>query len=215
MQDLLAKPWWVNLLLAVPILIFLRWRRPGLQLSWATLGGLALFAAAFGFVEAAVVIYLRAAVGLLPGYMGTLSDVRKAGIAYQQVSSLNFFPRSLLAIEVCREAATVVMLASVAWISAPKTRQRCACFLWAFAIWDAMYYAGLWATVGWPQSLTTKDILFLIPTPWISQVWFPILVSGLTIAAIALVNQPGDRKAVVSAGTPVITEEKSLETAGN
>jgi hypothetical protein len=28
-------------------------------------------------------------------------------------------------------------------------------------------------------------VLFLIPVPWIAQVWFPLLVSLLTILAIA------------------------------
>jgi len=30
------------------------------------------------------------------------------------------------------------------------------------------------------------DVLFLIPVPWIAQVWFPLAVSSLTVIAIAL-----------------------------
>jgi len=30
------------------------------------------------------------------------------------------------------------------------------------------------------------DVLFLIPVPWVAQVWFPLLVSALTVLAIAL-----------------------------
>ena len=59
-------------------------------------------------------------------------------------------------------------------------------FLWCFAIWDTMYYAGLWATVRWPQSLRDLDVLFLIPVPWTSEVWFPLLVNVLTLAAVVV-----------------------------
>lgn len=189
MHDPLAQPWWVNLLLVVPAIVFVQWRKNGIQLSWRTLGVLAFFAIAFGFVEAAVVVYLRAAVGLLPGYMGTFTDIRRAATGYEQTQSIQSFPGTLLIVEICREAATMVMLAAVAFLTAPKARQRWACFFWIFAIWDLVYYAGLWITVGWPQSLATKDVLFLIPVPWISEVWFPILVSSLTIIAIAAVNR--------------------------
>jgi len=44
----------------------------------------------------------------------------------------------------------------------------------------------LWATVRWPSSLKDTDVLFLIPVPWISHVWFPILISFLTLVAVAL-----------------------------
>jgi hypothetical protein len=32
--------------------------------------------------------------------------------------------------------------------------------------------------------LLDTDILFLIPTPWIAQVWFPLLIGGFTAAVI-------------------------------
>jgi hypothetical protein len=185
--QLFAQPWWVNLLLFVPLVAVYRWRRKPLDLSASQLLFAGLFAAAFGFVEACVVVYLRAAAGLLPGYHGTLSDVmRHANDIYQQSQAVQDFPQSLMTVEVMREAATIVMLVSVALLSSPKLRERWSIFLWCFAIWDLAYYAGLWATVRWPASLTTPDVLFLIPTPWISQVWFPFIVSGLSILAVLL-----------------------------
>jgi hypothetical protein len=42
------------------------------------------------------------------------------------------------------------------------------------------------ATVRWPLSLKDPDVLFLIPVPWFSPVWFPLLVSGLAVAAVLL-----------------------------
>lgn len=184
---LIAEPWWVNLLLGVPPLAFFWWRRSGVSLPPRQLLFSGIFAAAFGFVEAVVVVYLRAATGLLPGYQGTLSDViRRSGEFYQQSQALAQFPQSLLTLEVLREAATILILLSVAFLTSSQRRARAAVFLWTFAIWDIVYYAALWATVRWPQSLKDTDVLFLIPGPWLSPVWFPLLVSALCLLAVLL-----------------------------
>lgn len=185
---MIAEPWWVNLLPLVPPVAYSLWRRGGgLVLTPQQLLASGVFAAAFGFVEAVVVVYLRAAVGLLPGYQGTLSDViHRSGEFYQQSQAITQFPQSLLTLEVLREAATILMLLSVAFLTAAKASSRAAVFLWTFAIWDLTYYAGLWATVRWPLSLRDPDVLFLIPQPWVSPVWFPLLVSALAIAAVLL-----------------------------
>ena len=181
-----AQPWWVNLLLLIPLATYFAYRRKGLSLHWRQLVTIAIFAAAFGFVEAAVVVYLRAAIGLLPGYTGTFAELRHSSLGYTQATSLSQFPQTLLTIEAYREAATMVMLVGVALLSASRTSARWAAFLWVFALWDIAYYAGLWVTVRWPASFTDLDVLFLIPVPWIAQVWFPLLVSLLTVLAIAL-----------------------------
>ena len=186
---LVAQPWWVNLLILVPPLAWFSWRRGGVPLAERQLLISGLFAASFGFLEAVVVVYLRAAVGLLPGYQGTLSDVvRMSGQFYAQSQAISQFPKSLLTLEFLREAATILMLLCVAWLTSAKSRARAAVFLWTFAIWDIVYYAALWATVRWPLSLRDSDVLFLIPVPWLSPVWFPLLVSALALAAVLLVR---------------------------
>ena len=190
---LLAEPWWVNLLLLVPAINFYYWRtrRHPLAIRGPQLLFAGLFAAAFGFVEGAVVVYLRAAVGLLPGYQGTLADVRRfAPLTDAQAQQIAQFPQSLLTVEVAREAATLLMLVAVAMLAAPRRRERWAFFLWCFAVWDIAYYAALWATIGWPSSFSSVDILFLIPVPWMSQVWYPILVSVLCMLAVASSREP-------------------------
>ncbi len=187
---LFARPWPVNLFILAPFATYYLWRRDGLTLTRDALVAACFFGIAFGFVEAAVVVYLRAAIGLLPGYGGSLADV--AGLSadiFQQAEILDELPRSLLAVELIREAATMIMLVSVALLAVKTTRERCAIFLWTFAIWDISYYLGLWATVRWPPSLLTADILFLIPVPWLAQVWFPILVSALFMGAILLARR--------------------------
>ena len=182
-----AHPWWVNLLIIVPAAAYFQWRRQGLDLTLKKKLAIAAFALAFGFVEAAVVVYLRAALGLLPGYTsGTLADLRRLSMTYQQVQPDAPFPPGLLTIEVLREAATIVMLVSIAFLAASRLRERWASFLLAFAVWDITYYAGLWATLGWPASLKDIDVLFLIPVPWVAQVWYPLLVSGLSVLAVSM-----------------------------
>ena len=181
-----AHPWWVTLLALIPFITYAAFRRERALLNWRQLTTLAIFAASFGFVEGAVVVYLRSATGLLPGYRGTLSELQHSSEGYHQEQSISQFPQSLLTIEVYREAATIIMLVSVTLLAASSTSARWAAFLWVFALWDIAYYAGLWLTVRWPASLTDLDVLFLIPVPWIAQVWFPLAVSSLTVIAIAL-----------------------------
>jgi hypothetical protein len=187
MPELVAQPWLVNAILLVPLLAYFSWRRAGVPLLARTLVISGVFAASFGFLEATVVVYLRAAAGLLPGYRGTLSDViRMSGEFYRQPQAIGEFPQSLLALEVLREGATILMLLSVAFLSSAKLRSRAAIFLWTFAIWDIVYYASLWATVRWPLSVRDRDVLFLMPVPWFAPVWFPLLVSGLALLAVLL-----------------------------
>ena len=167
---LFATPWWVNLLILIPCVPWLLSRKEKIGLARKRLLIAALFAVAFGFVEAAVVVYLRAATGLLAN----------------PSTKMLVIPASLLAIERVREAATMIMLAALAWLVGQTVKQQVIVFLWAFAFWDAFYYVWLRLAIGWPGSLTTPDVLFLLPVPWIAQVWFPILVSSLTAVAIWL-----------------------------
>ncbi len=191
---LFARPWPVNLFILAPFATYYLWRRKGLSLTRHALVTACFFGMAFGFVEAAVVVYLRAAVGLLPGYGGSLADVAVLSAdMFQQAQILDELPLGLFAVELFREAATMIMLVSVALLAVKTMRERCAIFLWTFAIWDISYYLGLWATVRWPPSLLTADVLFLIPVPWFAQVWFPILVSALFMGAILLARRV-DRK---------------------
>ncbi|HZQ70448.1 MAG TPA: hypothetical protein VFA68_18110 [Terriglobales bacterium] len=183
---LFAEPWWVNLLIFVPFLCYAGWRKSRLDISTRPLLFAFLFAVAFGIAESAVVVYLRAAAGLLPGLGGALSDVQRlAPRDYIQSQSISQFPPSLLTVEVLRESATMVMLLATAALAHSRLKECFAFFVWEFATWDLAYYAGLWLLVRWPTSLKSLDVLFLIPRPWISQVWFPLLVSSLSLIAVA------------------------------
>jgi len=184
---LLAHPWWVNLLVFVPLCAYCWFRRWKHEITSRTLLTSAVFALSFGFVEGAAAIYLGAAAGLVPGIAGTLSDVaRLSAELQQQTQQLPYLPPSLHTLEIFREAATMLMLLSVAVIAEHRRGECFAVFLWIFALWDIGYYAALWATVRWPSSPTSSDVLFFIPVPWTSQVWFPILISAATAAVVLL-----------------------------
>jgi hypothetical protein len=191
---LFAHPWWVNLLLLVPLVAYFLFRREKPQLTSRDLLTCAMFALSFGFVEGAVAIYLGVAGGLLSGHASPLANVSRlsADLHRQHSQPLNNLPPALLRIEVFREAASMLMLLSVAILAQHKRRERFATFLWIFALWDMGYYVALWATVRWPDSPTSADVLFFIPVPWTSQVWFPLLISILT-GAVILLTRPRNR----------------------
>ena len=133
---------------------------------------LALFGIAMAHFEGVVVVYLRKALGMLD------SESNK--------ESLQKIPERYLYIEMTREAATIVMLVVIAWLTGNNWVEKGIFFLWTFAFWDLFYYLSLYILIKWPPKLTTIDVLFLIPKPWIAPVWFPIGVSALTILTILL-----------------------------
>jgi hypothetical protein len=183
-----AVPWWVNLLGLVPIALW-RWTR-GRPHTVATgqLLWLAVWAVAFGAVEASVVVYLRAIYASTLGYPPTLAAVATVS-NLPPTAPITALAADVMRVEAWRELATMVMLVGAAAITTRGVLNRVVAFLWAFAIWDLTYYLWLRVAVGWPASLGTLDVLFLIPQPWISAVWFPIAVSSLTVAAIWLGRQ--------------------------
>jgi hypothetical protein len=131
---------------------------------------LALFGIAMAHFEGVVVVYLRKALGMPD------SESNK--------ESLERFPVRYLYIEMTREAATIIMLVVIAWLVGTDWIEKVIYFLWTFAFWDLFYYLSLYILIKWPPKLTTIDVLFLIPKPWIAPVWFPIGVSALTILTI-------------------------------
>ncbi len=133
---------------------------------------LALFGIAMAHLEGVVVVYLRKALGMLD------SESNK--------ESIKKFPDRYLKIEMTREAATIVMLVVLAYLTGGSWIEKGVFFLWTFAFWDLFYYLSLYILIKWPPKLTTIDVLFLIPKPWIAPVWFPIGVSSLTIFVIAV-----------------------------
>jgi hypothetical protein len=138
---------------------------------------LALFGLAMAHFEGVVVVYLRKSLGMLD------SDSNK--------DSVGKIPERFLMIEKTREAATIIMLVVLALLVGGSWIEKGIFFLWTFAFWDLFYYVSLYILIKWPPKLTTIDVLFLIPRPWIAPVWFPIGVSALTIIVIAVLYLSG------------------------
>lgn len=152
-----------------------------------TIAGLVLFAIAFGYVEAAVVAYLRSMytplrVRFYPGSSGELFPL----LSLEQLRTLGPEHVLRLKIELGREVATLLMLAGVALAATRKPREWFAAFVLCFGVWDLAFYGFLKALLSWPPSLWTWDILFLLPVPWVGPVLAPMVVSLSMIAAGAL-----------------------------
>lgn len=127
-----------------------------------------LFSISMGLLEAIVVVYLRELY-----YPEGFSFPLKI-MAFRELS-----------VEYLREISTIVMLVAVAIAAGKKFYERLSYFLFCFGIWDIFYYVWLRVLLGWPPSLLTWDILFLIPVIWVAPVITPVICS-FTMILIAL-----------------------------
>ena len=125
------------------------------------------FAVAMAYLESAVVVYLQRALAMTPD---TLFPLRGSDVV-----------GDLAAIEVGREAATLVMLVAIGCLVGRRWADRLAWTAVAFGVWDIFYYVWLWVFIGWPHSPNTWDVLFLIPAPWAGPVWAPAAVSAALV----------------------------------
>ncbi len=126
-----------------------------------------------GFLEAIVVVYLRM-------------------IYYPEGFDfpLALMPPEVLSVEWVREIATLVMLAGVGIIAGRNNLQRLFYALFAFGVWDIIYYVALKIFLAWPASLLTWDLLFLIPIPWLGPVLAPVICSvTMIIMAIFIIGR--------------------------
>lgn len=144
--------------------------------AWRLLPWLILYAVAMAYVESAVVVYLRA-LYYPHGFAFPLAPI----------------PPAMAAVEIGREAATLAMLLGVAILAGTKRWERFLAFCVSFGVWDLFYYVWLRVLLGWPPSLLTWDVLFLIPVPWIGPVLAPVLVSVALVVGGVLLLRRGAR----------------------
>jgi hypothetical protein len=144
-------------------------RRAGYASLW-------VFALAFGWIEASVVVYLRQI------YMREAALNATSGLEGLQITLVSL-PGHLVGLEMAREACTILLLGAVAWLAGSRSRERVGAFLLSFGVWDLTYYAVLKLVAAWPDSLSTWDILFLIPLPWVAPVWAPATVATVFVLA--------------------------------
>lgn len=125
------------------------------------------FAIAMGYMESAVVVYLRE-LYYPEGFDFPLTPIgQNIGIT-----------------EILREAATLILLILAGILAGRTKTEKFGFFIYCFAIWDIFYYVFLKLLLDWPASLLTWDILFLIPTTWVGPVLGPV-INSLTMILLA------------------------------
>jgi hypothetical protein len=142
---------------------------------WAIVVG---FAIAMAWVEAANVFYIRTLVDRIEPY---------------QADPL---PREAMAgalgnVELWREAATLVMIATLGVLAGRTWRRRAGYAALAFGAWDIFYYVFLRLISGWPKTLLDWDILFLLPLPWWGPVLAPVSIALVMMLWGTLATQSG------------------------
>lgn len=125
------------------------------------LAGLAVL---FAYIESSIILYLHNAC-----YGGSFDF------------PLKMMAMSALWIEIGREFVSLLFILLLAVLAAKNIRQTFAYFALAFGIWDIFYYFWLYIFLGWPESLLSWDLLFLIPLPWTGPVLSPLLVSAALV----------------------------------
>jgi len=139
------------------------------RLAGPRMAAVALYAIGMAFVEAAAVLYLRTIYG----------GIDPLGPRHSPFDPAPDFAR----IELVREAATMLMLASVGWLAGRGLGGRVGAFALAMGVWDIGYYVFLWRLSGWPASLLAPDVLFLIPLPWWGPVLAPVVSASVMVLA--------------------------------
>ena len=128
---------------------------------------LGLYAIAMALVEAAVVVHLRH--------------------VYYPDDPLTIFPLEPMspadfALELGREAATIVMIAAVACLAERTWMRRFAAFVFVFGLWDVFYYLWLKVAIGWPRYWLEWDVLFFIPWLWLGPWLAAVAIAVLFVA---------------------------------
>lgn len=137
------------------------------------------FAIAMAWMESATVYYLRLLVDRIEPYQPNPLPIRGR----------------IGAVELVREAATLVMLLTLGAVAARTWQKRLAYTAIAFGMWDIFYYLFLRVMAPWPRSVFDWDILFLLPLPWWGPVLAPVSIALLMIVWGTLATQFADRAA--------------------
>jgi hypothetical protein len=130
-------------------------------------------AVSFAWIESAVVVYLRE-IFFEGGFSFPLVIIWQDGKRIVD---------PLVRIEFFREIATLIVLCVTGLLAGKKGIQKLCFSMIAFGIWDIFYYIWLYVMVGWPESLTTWDLLFYVPLPWVGPVITPILIAVAMVMA--------------------------------
>jgi len=134
------------------------------------------FAIAMAWLEAASVFYIRALVDRIEPYQANPLPLHGA----------------LGNVELWREAATLVMIATLGILTGRTWRRRLGYAAITFGVWDIFYYVFLRLISGWPKTLLDWDILFLLPLPWWGPVLAPVSIALVMILWGTVATQSTD-----------------------
>jgi hypothetical protein len=137
------------------------------------------FAIAMAWLEAASVFYIRTLVGRIEPYQANPLPINGP----------------LGEVEVWREAATLVMIATLGLLAGRTWRHRAGYAAMVFGTWDIFYYVFLHVISGWPRTLVDWDVLFLLPLPWWGPVIAPVSIAVVLIIWGTLATQAGEQGA--------------------
>jgi hypothetical protein len=155
---------------------------------WRRLALLVLFGIAFGYVEAAAVVYIR--VMYEPIHQRFFSDGASDDlfplVPTEQWAGAAPAPLRQPFLEFGREFGTVLLVALVAAATARRAAPWFASFLLTFGVWDLTYYLWLWVLIGWPHTLGDWDLIFAAPLPWVGPVLAPLVVAAVMIGTASL-----------------------------
>ena len=134
------------------------------------------FTIAMAWVEAASVFYIRAIADRIEPYQPDPLPIDGA----------------LGNVELWREAATLVMIATLGMLAGRTWRRRAGYAAVAFGGWDIFYYVFLRLISGWPRTVLDWDILFLLPLPWWGPVLAPVSIALVMILWGTIATQSAD-----------------------
>ena len=157
------------------------------RLVQRTIFSLIAFGIAFGYLEAAVVVYLRVIGHTVRTTAGIAPDALFPLVRIEQIGSY----MRIVKIEAGREAATILMLVTIALAAARNVQTWLAAFALVFGVWDLVFYASLRMLTGWPSSFCRiGTFFFLLPVPWTGPVLAPSIVAATLVAGGILALLP-------------------------
>lgn len=183
-----------------------------------------VLAVTLAYTEACVVVYLREVIAPIRRvqFPSVVHEVLPLLTTQHLADAGVQFPR-LLIVEVTREITPILVLLAMAWGLRRRKGELVGFFLLGFGVWDIFYYVFLKILLGWPASLATWDVLFLIPTAWVAPVWAPLVVAAtLVLTGLAILYRAGGRPArnpslpawfMVALGTGLILTSFFLRTS--
>ncbi|MGD9497028.1 MAG: hypothetical protein AB7Y46_12090 [Armatimonadota bacterium] len=128
---------------------------------------------------------------------GTL-EVAQEGANFARVMG-EAMPARTVALEQTRQAASVLLLAAVAFVAGRNGLQQWGTFIFTLGAWTVLRYAAIRTITNWPESLASTDLITLLPRPAYVPVWMA-LVAGLALSGLGV--------ALIRAGALVLRRER-------